>query len=239
MIYEEIISISESQNWDVQYEFVSGPGFSLKMKDQWHPFSIKVREFEFIKNFVINNDLRLGYEVATAFGISATAAGLGFAETGGRLVTMDAYIEEQYGECGAYAHKGKEVYGTDSKGWRSMQNLIKYFALEDHVFPKIGWSPDDALEKINEEIDLSSNKLDYAFIDGLHTEGQVIKDTQVIEPYIDRNHFAIFYHDLFLDKKHYPTLHNYLKETFGVTPRLIPECAMPFGYDLGIVTNIL
>lgn len=235
-IYDKLIS--DSQSWDIQYERTDGPGFSLKMKNQWHPFSIKLAEFEYIKDFIIRHNLKIGYEVATAFGISALAAALGFKETGGKLVTMDAYIEEKYGECGAYAHKGKEVYDISSKGWKSVNNLIAHFGIEKNLIPTIGWSPDDTKKVLYENLNLDKDKIQYAFIDGLHTEPQVILDTKSIKDYIDRDRFAIFYHDQFLDKNAYPRLYQYLIEEFGIEPRLIPECAMPHGYDLGILTNL-
>ena len=119
----------------------SGRG-NLKMSNHPYPYSIKEEEFNFLRNLIVEHNLQRGYECATAFGISSTALGLGFKETGGKIVTMDAYIEESKGNPGHYRDMQREVYDK-ADGYKSVKYLIEQFGLEDTLFPEIGWSPDD------------------------------------------------------------------------------------------------
>ena len=59
------------------------------MENHIFPLSIRYDEFEFLKNLIIKYNLKSGFELATAFGVSTVALGIGFIKTGGKLVTMD------------------------------------------------------------------------------------------------------------------------------------------------------
>jgi len=158
----------------------------LKMKNHFHPWSITEKEFNVITQTIIDRDCKRGFEVATAFGISALAAGLGFRQTNGKLITLDAYIEEQYNNCGAYTDK-QQIYDL-ADGFRSVNYIIDKYELRDNIEPVVGWSPDDL------HLFLEGIKLDYAFIDGGHWESQIIKDTTEIAKYLN-DKFVVFFHD--------------------------------------------
>ena len=73
--------ILDLKSGPIQYEL--GPGDyglcgNIKMTNHDFPLSISPTEFDILKNLIIDYDLKNGYEVATAFGISTTALGLGF-----------------------------------------------------------------------------------------------------------------------------------------------------------------
>ena len=72
----------------------------------------------------VEHNLQRGYECATAFGISSCAIGLGFKQTGGKIVTMDAYIEEKCQNPGAYKDFERTVY-EQSDGYKSVKYLIE------------------------------------------------------------------------------------------------------------------
>ena len=94
-----------------------------------YPYSILQEEFDFLKNIIVENNLKCGYECATAFGISSLAIGLGFKQTGGKCVTMDAYIEEKCEDPGKYKNFEKQVYEQDD-GYKSVKYLIEKFEEE-------------------------------------------------------------------------------------------------------------
>ena len=164
------------------------------MKGVHQPWSLKEVEFTIMRDTVRNNKLLRGYEVATAFGISTLGIGLGFKETGGKLVTMDAYIEENSVDGSAYRYEFNKKY-YDSKGYRSVQNLIKEFALQDCVFPTVGWSPLDTYQSLSGTFDLGQEKLDFVFIDAGHWNEALYQDVQSVLPFLNKDRYVIFVHD--------------------------------------------
>src|SRR4051794_33318627 len=70
---------------------------SLKMRAHHLPWSITEREGHFIAEFIQRHKLKRGFEVATAFGVSALYAATGLKSNDGLLVTMDIYAEERDG----------------------------------------------------------------------------------------------------------------------------------------------
>jgi hypothetical protein len=233
--FDDLIETSQERNWDIKYEYVpKEEGYSLKMIDQWHPFSVKIAEWEYINQFVHIHGLKNGYEIATGFGISALAAARAMPEFGGKLVTMDAYVEELYGDCGKYNDGVKRVGDTTRKGYRSIKQLIQHFGLETTLFPYIGWSPDDTTQAISSVFG-PGEKLEYVFVDGLHTVDAVIKDLTSVLPYLNREKYAIFLHDSFMD---YGQIRAFLGEQGLHLGFLIPECDGKKGFGLGLSTSI-
>ena len=57
------------------------------------PFSINNFEFNFMRDVIIKNNLKNGYELATGLGISTLALSLGLKETDGHLISCDSYQE--------------------------------------------------------------------------------------------------------------------------------------------------
>jgi predicted O-methyltransferase YrrM len=201
---------------------------NLKMVNHANPYSLLEREFEYITRLITEEKLRNGFEVATAFGISALAAALGFKQTDGKLLSMDAYIEEQFNDAGGYQNADPIVY-TDTDGWKSAQFLAKKFGVEAHVQFCAGWSPTDTGRMI--ESVFGDTKLDYAFIDAGHFTEWIWNDFNAIRPYLGNRAFVLF-HDV------YP-------ETF--TPELIARieasangklevvCPFPMGENMGLI----
>ena len=202
---------------------------NLKMVGHDFPYSIKPTEFSFLKSLVIDYDLKNGYEVATAFGISALAAGLGFKETGGKLVTMDAYVEESVNSHWSYQGNGPSVH-HDTDGYKSAKFLMEHFSLKDNVFLEVGWSPDDTESCIRKHI---TEPLDYVFLDGGHFPGQFIQDLESIRPLL-ADEYVLVLHDNF-PKMFTPEVIEYLDNTFGKQPDII--LPQPLGNNLSIYFN--
>lgn len=209
-------------------------GKSLRMHNHNNPLSIADVEFDFIYNFVKRHKLKNGYEIATAFGVSMLAPALAMKEHGGHLVTMDAYIEEQYNDCSGYV--GKIGTYSDSDGFKSAQHLIKTYGLENVVTPIVGFSPNDTKSALERAFDLNKQKLDYVFIDGLHTDDAVIKDLGSIMPYLNKNRYVVFFHDTHCFSQR---VKNHVKLQLGSFWKIAENCTHPGnGYNLAYVTNL-
>ena len=224
----EFNEILELKDGPVQYESVHHG--NIKMVQHPYPYSIRQAEFVFLKNIIAYNNLQNGYECATAFGISSTAIGLGFKETGGKCVTMDAYIEEKSQNPGAYRDFEREVY-EKSDGYKSVKYLIDKFGLQDHLFPEIGWSPDDTETCIRRHI---SKPLDFVFLDAGHFPEQVIKDIDAFFPLLG-DRYVVAFHDVYsgiFDG----SVHDHVKKLFG--QEIDIQVPHPAGENLGIITKL-
>ncbi len=229
MRYYEIVNIMQN----TQYKVIER-GKSLIMHNHDCPVSISETEFNYINHFIKTHNLKKGYEVATAFGISMLAAGLAMKETGGQIVTMDAYIEEQFNKCYEYDNI-KHVY-KNSDGFNTAKLLLNKFDLTNHVAAVVGFSPTDTKRALSIKFDLTIDKLDYVFIDALHTEEAVIQDIESILPYLDEK-FALFLHDVhcFTSGK----VHDFVNEKFGKSWEVVKNCEHPGnGYNLSVITNL-
>ena len=165
--------------------------YALSMTNHMFPLSVRYDEFEFLKNLVLKYNLKSGFELATAFGVSTVALGVAFKQNGGKLVTMDAYVEER-----------QEVYtqeyadtstNYDADGFKSVNYLIEYFRLKEVVNPQIGWSPIDVKNVVQNH---SSKTFDFLFLDGGHSPGQIILDLYAIRPFLEKE-CVIVLHDYF------------------------------------------
>lgn len=185
--FKEISDITKGQSFEL--ELCESMG-RLKLKKQASPLSIAPKEFNYIRDCITNNNLKYGYEVATAFGISSTAAGLAMKETKGICVTMDAYIEEHYNNGTSYSGK-TEIY-KDSEGYKCANYLIDSLDIKDSLFTEVGFSPTDT-DKVLKKYNL--NSLDYIFIDALHTDEAIEQDLLSIVKYININKCLILIHD--------------------------------------------
>lgn len=225
-IYQEISELKGP------VEYVLNGHNSLGMKEHYHPWSIKQDEFFYLKKIIIQNNLKVGYEIATAFGISSLAIGLGFKETGGKLITMDAYIEEKYGNAGAYDGKTAEIH-ADSDGYKSVNFLIEHYGLQNIVFPEIGWSPDDTAAAILKH---TNEKIDFVFIDGGHFPEQIIKDIESVLPFLNDKYIMTF-HDTHTFNQE---VNDFIYKVTGKLPTIVcpgPDCG-PDGWNLSIVDNV-
>ena len=223
--YKEIISLTDGP---VKYEWTNEA--SIKMKNHSYPYSLKEAEFFYLRDIIVKYNLKTGYELATAFGVSTTAIGLGFKQTGGKLVTMDAYVEEHCNSWLVYRDMPPQIY-HDKDGYKSANHLIKHFGLEDHVVTEVGWSPNNTEEVIKKHL---TDKIDFVFIDGGHFPDQVIKDVEVLLPLL-ADKYLIAFHDNYpqvFDRK----VNDFLMDNFGMLPEIV--VAPPTGYNLSIITNL-
>jgi hypothetical protein len=206
----------------------------LRMKGVPSPLSIMEREFNFIKDFVSEGKFLFAYEIATGFGISSLAIGLGLKPHKGRLLTLDAYIEEYYDSGHSYEHRYGETF-SNMNGWKSVKFLIEHYGLEETIFPRIGWSPEDVRPRLWDIFDLRTDRLDFVFIDGGHFHDWVVRDIDAIYNIL-ADEFVIMLHDrtMFDDR-----LTEFLVERFGSDSVEVPGTAYPNGCHLAIIDKRL
>jgi predicted O-methyltransferase YrrM len=163
---------------------------SIKMSNHFNPWSIRQSEANIIYKLLVENKLKSGFEIATGFGISATVIGQALKVTGGKLVTMDAYLEEDLG-CGNYGHDTIIVKTQNADGYKMVSNLIRSLELENFVKPTIGWSPQDTINNIS--LHHTDKQLDFAFIDGGHSKEQIFLDVKEIIDMFTENAIIIMH----------------------------------------------
>lgn len=225
-VYREILA---DRSGPVTY--TSRAADSIAMEKHFHPWSITVSEFDYLRRFIAKHNLQTGYECATAFGISGLAIALGMKETGGTLVTMDAYIEEHCDFDLGYRHR-QGVY-SESDGYLSAAYLMKKFGVDDRVHLTVGWSPTDVKANLEKHYDLTKRRLDFVFIDAGHWDSAAIADATAIREHL-ADKFAVFFHDTQCFSKKF---FEFVKTAFGVSEYriVVPE---PHGWNLGLVTNL-
>lgn len=225
--YENLVN--DSSEWEIQYEFGELDSHtSLRMVGTQYPNSLTEPEFNYLKNVIIENNLQKGFEVATGAGISTLAIGLGFKETNGKLVTMDAYNEE-FLQDPLSDNSDKKFY--DSKGYKSVKQLIEKFNLEENVKAKVGWSPSDTETCIN-SVFSPEEKLDFIFIDAFHTDEAAIKDFDSIKNRINPEKFVVALHDV----DGLPETVKYVEDFFGIKSELVSE--RPWGFYLCVIKKL-
>lgn len=222
---EEILKFDDGP---VKYER-SGRGH-IKMVGHSVPYSVMQKEWDFLHNIVVDNNLKRGFELATAFGVSGSAIGTAMKKTGGKLVTMDAYVEEKYNNAGTYEKFEKQVYDT-SDGYKSVKYLIKKLDVENHMVAEIGWSPDDVDTIITRNF---TEKLDFVFLDAGHFDHQMIKDIEAIKPHLAEK-FVFVFHDI------YPwscteLVHECVRKNFGKDIEI--KLPYPEGENMGVIMNL-
>lgn len=223
--FQRVLTLTDGP---VQYEMTGNK--NIKMKQHPYPFSIKEEEFNFLTNLIAENNLKNGYECATAFGISSLAIGLGFKQTGGKCVTMDAYIEEKCKNPGAYEKFEREVY-EQADGFKSVKYLIEQFDLQNHLIPTIGWSPDDTETNVRKHI---TEPLDFVFIDAGHFPDQMIKDIDAFLPLLGER-YVLAFHDVY-PWSYSEKVHEHLYNKIG--KRVEIKVPHPAGENLGVVINL-
>lgn len=225
MDYRELVKL---QDGPVQYQLLDRG--NIKMVQHPYPYSILQEEFNFLTNIIAENNLQRGYECATAFGISSLAIGLGFKKTGGKCVTMDAYIEEKCKDPGKYQDFEKQVY-EQADGFKSVNYLIEKFELKNNLFPEIGWSPDDTEDRIRKHF---KDPLDFVFIDAGHFPEQIIKDIDAFAPLLGEKYVVVF-HDVYshsFDK----SVHEHAIKTFGKDVEIV--LPWPKGENMGVIKKL-
>jgi predicted O-methyltransferase YrrM/ubiquinone/menaquinone biosynthesis C-methylase UbiE len=187
--YSKLIELSKQFNLGFHLE--SSIDDSLKLSNHYHPWSMREHEAKIVYDLIVQNGLKSGFEIATAFGISASVMGQALKITGGKLVTMDAYIEENFNYSGGYDINTKLVKNVDADGYKMAKALIEVLGITDNVALEIGWSPDDTGSIIDRTF--GTTKLDFAFIDGGHTQAQIDADVKAVLPYLADDCILLFH----------------------------------------------
>lgn len=170
---------------------------SWKLPNKPFPYSCTDEEGALLAAVISHNELTRGFEVATAFGYSAAYAGLGFAKTGGRLQTMDCYVEEWKEKYNYEPEEMKQAVaevlsrrerGELPFGLQMAREIARLVGVKDRIEFHIGLSPTDVPAL------LGGSRLDYAFIDGGHFGDQPSIDFRTLLPYL-ADRCAVFFHD--------------------------------------------
>jgi len=182
-MFKELLNLKDAP---FPFEVVSSYPSSLKQKAHDFPWSITQKEYDFLHSIIVDNNLKNGIDLCTGLGISALSAAMAMKKTGGKLVTIDAYVEEYFNH---FTYKSKKVV-HDSDGYRNIMYLRDKFDLQNELIAEVGWSPDDVPTIIERNFNTA---IDFVFIDGGHTEDQLFKDISCILPYTNENTFWLFH----------------------------------------------
>jgi hypothetical protein len=163
----------------VEYERTKGG--HLKLKNHDYPWSIVETEFDWITELIVKNNFKRGYEACTGVGISGLAAAIGMKQTGGKIVSLDAYVEERLNH---YNYDDQKIKLENADGYKSVFYLREEFDVKDQFFPEVGWSPDDVGTIIEKHY---TEPLDYVFIDGGHKPDQLLLDIKAVIPYTNED----------------------------------------------------
>jgi hypothetical protein len=211
----------------VEYEQV--PTGHLKLKNHQFPWSVVETEFNWITDLIVKNNLKRGYEACTGVGISGLAAALGMKQTGGKIVSLDAYVEERLNN---YNYDDQKILLENADGYKSVFYLRDEFDVKDQFFPEVGWTPDDVGTIIERHY---TEPLDYVFIDGGHKPDQLLLDIKAVIPYTNESTIWTF-HDC-NPSLWTPEVANFCQEQFGA--RLEIVCPSSAGCnDLGILVKL-
>jgi len=162
----------------------------LRMAQRSIPVSLSETEFNFLTQFIVDHRLTCGFDLATAFGISALSMGLGLKATGGRLLSMDSYHEEYAQDQPIGISQGALFENAD--GYKSAQWLMQRFELTQTVTLKCGWSPTDTVREI--EALFGKGRLDIVFLDCPKSDEDLVRDLGSLKGLLAPK-FAIFVHD--------------------------------------------
>jgi hypothetical protein len=190
-IYDSLVGDNEPP---IKFEYVPHlfPNIKyLKFKNHSFPWSIVPKEFSFLYETIVGNNLKKGFEACTGIGMSALAAGMAMKITEGKIVTIDSYIEERL-NTDIYDSNLRLEKIIESDGYKNIQYLIKKHSLQNNLIAEIGWSPEDIPSLIEKNY---NEPLDYVFIDSAHNEEQLMKEIIALTPYSDKNTHWLF-HDI-------------------------------------------
>lgn len=225
MNYSQIIEASKS--WPIHYNFANFHVKCLKTQFSEHPWSIAECESEFLEEMIVDRGCKRGLEIGTGTGISAIAAGFGFKRTGGKLITLDPFVEEHFGRC--------DLYNKDDKE-QSLNGVAKYIntIFQELTLPTIsviGYSPQDIHDLMEKEcLPVFGQRIDYVFIDGFHETEAVKRDLDAVIPWL-ADKAIIFFHDIPCIQ---PAGLEYIEKKVGNLIR--PEKFFnPYGFNLGYV----
>lgn len=170
---------------------------SYKLPEKPFPWSCTVEEGLIMAYVIEQNDLRAGFEIATAFGFSSFFLAQGLKANGGALVSLDCYVEES---AESYFYSTEELQshlvklresvktGTLPSGLSHARAFAAEAGLEAQVDFQIGASPGDVPACVGDR------QIDFALIDGGHFGDQPTVDFRSLQPFLAER-CAILFHD--------------------------------------------
>lgn len=171
-LFHELHSVDSAREMEAQHR-------AWRLPECDYPISLTNEEGGILYEMILQNGLKNGFEVATGFGMSSFWAGLALRETGGRLISMDSYIEEQSGSWNYTPHQAAQVVRHEEpRGLRFAKRAATQLGLLPCVSYAVGVSPEDVPSM------LAGQTIDYAFIDRLHYSGQPLRDFMALAPYL-------------------------------------------------------
>jgi len=150
------------------------------------PISISEYEFNFMKKFIIDNNLKNGFELGTGIGISTIAIAFGLGKNDGKLLTVDSYVEDET----QYQFMGNKEIAT-KHGEKSKELLSKLFSLFNlkNIDQVIGWSPKYCIYHLK-----NRGKIDFVFLDCPKCDDDFLRDISYLPDFLS-NKYVIFVHD--------------------------------------------
>jgi predicted O-methyltransferase YrrM len=175
---------------------------SYKLPHRKYPWSCTLQEGLILHYVIRQHGFREGYEMATAFGFSSLFMGAGLKANGGRLTSVDCYIEASKED---YVYTDEDIrqhvaalklctaHGEFPDSFSFARKLAEAAGLRETNEYAIGVSPDDIPEL------LKGRQIDVAFIDGGHFGLQPIEDFRAVLPFLAPR-CAVFFHDNFYNE---------------------------------------
>lgn len=225
--WEELINLIQIKSGISGYEIgicvKEHYGLSLNKK---LPYSISEYEFNYMKYFILKNNLKSGYELATGIGISSISIGFAIGCNGGKLITVDSYLEEMI--------QNQPIDNTDISV--SDDPLIR----NKKLFNSLGLNNIHSYKAFSPACSsILDEELDFVFFDCPKDANDFIRDASILKDRMS-NKFAIFVHDTHCFPNEFKRIS---KDIFGIEGKFIYDFQTPNGiikqtFPLGIITNL-
>lgn len=194
------------------------------------PHSISEYEFNFMKNVILNNNLKNGYELATGIGISSLSIGYALGMNGGNLITVDSYMED----LSQNVPIGDIKLSDSDEAFFRNKKLFESFGLTN-IHSYKGFSP-ECCSLLDQHF---NNDIDFVFLDCPKDTNDFIRDITPIKNRLSKK-YVIFVHDVHCFFEDFKKIS---KELFGIEGDLIYDFLTPNGavkqtFPLGVITNI-
>jgi len=188
---------------------VGGKHIGISLAGNSFPLSINEAEFNFMRDTIVNNDLKSGFELATGTGISTIAIATAFSKTKGHFLTFDSYYEyitkkSSNIPVGDYSRLDVETI-KECEDYKFVSGIIGKLNLSPYVNIIIGWSPTDTTRALREQ----NKPLDFVFLDCPKSDSEFERDITSLRPFIGAK-YSIFVHDS----------HTFTTKSFDLVKRL-------------------
>jgi len=155
------------------------------------PFSISECEFNYMKDYILKHNLKNGYELATGTGISAIGIGYALEQNGGKLVTIDSYLEDEIQDQPINnVRLGSTNYAMD----RNNTMFLSLGLSKIKTYKRFSPACEDVLD------DEFNNDIDFVFLDCPKDSSDFIRDISILKDRINKENFQYLYmiHTAFL-----------------------------------------